>query len=169
MASGSIDTVCSSHIIEHFVDPEPHVREIARVLTNDGRALVLTPNEPADFENPFHVHLFTEQSLRSLLERHFREVKIVGLDGDSLVKADFEARRRTGTRLLRLDPLNLRKRLPRSLYVKLHAVGRRVLYPLTNRLQKSSTAISESNFHTTGQIDSSTLVLFAVASGPRRT
>ena len=26
------DWVCSSHLIEHFVDPEPHVREVSRVL-----------------------------------------------------------------------------------------------------------------------------------------
>ena len=47
--------MCSSHIIEHFVAPEQHVAELARVATADGTAFVITPNRPADFENPFHV------------------------------------------------------------------------------------------------------------------
>ncbi len=44
--SRSIDWVCSSHIIEHFVAPEQHVAELARVATDDGTVLVITP-EPA--------------------------------------------------------------------------------------------------------------------------
>src|SRR6202042_2080321 len=58
LLEGSFDGVCSSHLIEHFTDPEPHVAEMARVLRDDGIGCVLTPNKPADFENPFHLHLF---------------------------------------------------------------------------------------------------------------
>ena len=60
----SFDGACSSHLIEHFTDPEPHVAELARVLKDDGVACVLTPNKPADFENPFHLHLFDRDELR---------------------------------------------------------------------------------------------------------
>lgn len=168
IATSSVDTVSSSHIIEHFVDPEPHVAEIARVLKSDGCAMFLTPNEPADFENPYHVHLFTPTTLRDMLSRHFSEVQVLGLDGDDVVKTDFEARRRTGNRLLRLDPLNLRKKLPRTVYVRLHAVGRRLLYPITNRLQKESVNINQDNFFVTDKLDKSTLVLFAIARHPVR-
>ena len=56
--AGEFRRACSSHLIEHFTDPEPHVAEMARVLKDDGLACVLTPNKPADFENPFHLHLF---------------------------------------------------------------------------------------------------------------
>ena len=55
---------CSSHLIEHFDDPEGHVRELARVLADDGTVFFLTPNAPADFENPFHIHLFEPPELR---------------------------------------------------------------------------------------------------------
>ena len=58
LGPSSFDAACSSHLIEHFTDPEPHVSELARVLRDDGLACVLTPNRPADFENPFHLHLF---------------------------------------------------------------------------------------------------------------
>ena len=65
--SRSFDAVCSSHIIEHFTMPEFHVAELARVCADDGAAFVITPNAPADFENPFHVYLFEPEELRSLL------------------------------------------------------------------------------------------------------
>ena len=55
---------CSSHLIEHFDDPEGHVSELARVLADDGTVFFLTPNAPADFENPFHIHLFEPPELR---------------------------------------------------------------------------------------------------------
>ncbi len=52
------DWVCSSHLIEHFADPDRHVAEVSRVLADGGAAFFITPNGPADFENPYHVHLF---------------------------------------------------------------------------------------------------------------
>jgi len=67
--TASFDGACSSHLIEHFRDPEPHVAELARVLKPAGVACVLTPNKPTDFENPFHVHLFDRTELRAMLER----------------------------------------------------------------------------------------------------
>ena len=54
--------------------------EISRVLSDDGAAFFLTPNAPADFENPFHLHLFDRHELRRLLERHFAEVWLGGVD-----------------------------------------------------------------------------------------
>ena len=166
-APSSFGAVCSSHLIEHFADPEHHVAEIARVLEPGGRAVFVTPNEPADFENPFHVSLFTAETLRALLERHFDRVSVVGLDGDALVKADFERRRRTGRRILALDPLGLRHRLPRSWYVGLHALGRRLLYPLTNRRESKSSPVMASQFSVVPHVDDTTLVLLATAERPR--
>ena len=78
--TASFDGACSSHLIEHFTDPEPHVAELARVLKDDGLACVLTPNKPADFENPFHLHLFDRDELRAMLERHFGDVWLGGVD-----------------------------------------------------------------------------------------
>src|SRR6185437_15484929 len=63
----SFDGACSSHLIEHFTEPEPHVAELARVVKDDGVVCVLTPNKPADFENPFHLHLFDRAELRAML------------------------------------------------------------------------------------------------------
>lgn len=169
LSTGSFDDVCSSHLIEHFVDPEPHVREVARVLAEDGTAFFLTPNAPADFENPYHVHLFTPDTLRAMLERHFGSVEIWGLDGDEAVKEDFATRRATAERLLRLDPLGIRHKLPRGAFVWLHATGRRVAYRYTNSGQTGgASGITEEGFALTEDIDDTTLVLFAICRHPIR-
>ena len=48
------------------------------------------PNEPADFENPFHLHLFDAQELREMLSEHFDVPKshiriLKGLNGRNKV------------------------------------------------------------------------------------
>ena len=73
----SVDYAVSSHIIEHFVNPALHVIELARVLRADGTAFVITPNAPADFENPFHVYLFEPEHLVSLLSLFFDDVRVL--------------------------------------------------------------------------------------------
>jgi SAM-dependent methyltransferase len=168
LRAGSVDFACSSHLIEHFLDPEQHVAEMARTLTDDGTAFVITPNAPADFENPYHVHLFEPDELRHMLARHFHDVDVLGLDGDAVVKADFERRRRLGRALLRIDVLDLRRRLPQHWYEAFHAAGRRLVYPLVNRRARQGPPVHADRFHTTAEIDPTTLVLFAVAARPRR-
>ena len=166
--SGVVDWACSSHIIEHFTNPALHVAELARVLTPDGTAFVITPNAPADFENPFHVYLFEPSHLRSLLSLFFTDVVVLGLEGDEALHADFAARRASGDRLLKLDVLRLRHRLPRGAYV--WAYER--LLPLVYRvLGKKHTGIGSgldaSHLFLTEVIDTTTPVLFAIARGPR--
>ena len=169
LRTGAFDYVCSSHLIEHFVDPSGHVAEISRVLAPGGTAFFITPNEPADFENPYHVHLFVPGTLRSMLTDHFDDVEIVGLDGSEAVKADFEARRKMANRLLKLDVFDLRHKLPRSWFVALHAGARRVAYRVMGeRWSGGSTGITAADFSTTPHIDDTTLVLLAVARAPKR-
>ncbi len=176
LRTGAVDWVCSSHLIEHFVDPAAHVAEVARVL-GDGAAFFVTPNAPADFENPYHVSLFEPRQLADLLGRYFDEVEVLGLDGDAVVKADFERRRRFARRLLAVDVFGLRHRLPRETYVALHANARRFAYPLlavVGRIGDRSgrrpppPEVTADRFQLATTIDPSTLVLFAIARRPRR-
>ena len=166
----SVDFAVSSHIIEHFVNPALHVIELARVLRPDGTAFVITPNAPADFENPFHVYLFEPEHLVSMLSLFFDEVTCYGLEGDEVLKADFAARRASGERLLKVDPLNLRRHIPHRAYVWAYEH----ILPLTYRfLNQSSTGIGsgidESHFFIQDEIRADTPVLFAVARRPRPT
>jgi SAM-dependent methyltransferase len=166
----SFDGACSSHLIEHFTDPEPHVAELARVVKDDGLVCVLTPNKPADFENPFHLHLFDRAELRAMLERHFAEVWIGGVDAAPHVKADFEARREKAAKVLRLDLFDLRHRIPYASYVWLYTRLLPVAYKLVARNDAGGvTGITAEDWFVTDEPDETTLVLFAVARSPRRT
>ena len=167
--TGSFDGVCSSHLIEHFTDPEPHVAELARVVGDEGVVCILTPNKTADFENPFHRHLFDRDDLQAMLGRHFGEVRLQGLDAVEEVKAHFEARRKKATRLLKIDVLDLRHRLPHTWYVWAYTR----LLPLAYKLLASDevggvTGITADDWFVTDDLDDTTPLLFAVARKPRR-
>ncbi len=166
---GSFDGACSSHLIEHFADPEPHVAELARVVRDDGLVCVLTPNKPADFENPFHLHLFDRAELRGMLERHFAEVWLGGVDAVAHVKADFEARRVKAAKLLRLDVFDLRHRMPYAWYVWLYTHLLPLAYKLVARNDTGGvTGITADDWFVTEEPDDTTLVLLAVARKPLR-
>ena len=166
---GAFQWACSSHLIEHFNDPEGHVRELARVLADDGTVFFLTPNAPADFENPFHIHLFEPPELRKLLEGHFHEVTIQGMDAVPHVKADFTARRVKANKVLKLDFLDLRHRIPRSWYIGIYTRVLPVAYKVIARGDSGGmTGITADDFFVTDELDPTTMVLFATASRPRR-
>ena len=169
LSSGCFDWVCSSHIIEHFTTPTCHVSEIARVVRAGGTAFFLTPNAPADFENPYHVHLFEADTMSALLSEHFDEVWVGGIDANEKVKQDLDARRRRARRLLAIDFLHLRKRIPRSWLQWTYAHALPVAYRLLARGDtEGKTGITADDFFVTDAVDDTTLVLFAIARSPRR-
>jgi len=164
----SCDAIVSSHIIEHFTNPVTHVAEIARALHADGTAFFITPNAPADFENPFHLYLFEPDHLVSMLKLFFEDVECLGLEGDDALHADFAARRASGDKLLRLDVFNLRHKIPRSAYVWSYE---RVLPAVYKMLGSEKTGIGSgldaSHLFITKEIKPTTPVLFATARRPR--
>ena len=168
-SAASFDWVCSSHLIEHFVTPEDHVRELARVVSDDGAVFFLTPNKPADFENPFHVHLFDRPELEAVLGRHFADVWVGGVDAVDRVKSDFAARRAKAERILRLDVLDLRHRIPRQWYVGAYTRLLPVAYRFVARGDTGgATGITADDWFVTDDTDETTLVLFAVGRRPLR-
>jgi len=168
-AEGSFRWACSSHLIEHFDDPEGHVRELSRVLADDGTVFFLTPNAPADFENPFHIHLFEPAELTDLLARYFHDVTVQGMDAVPHVKADFTARRVKANKVLRLDVLDLRHRIPRSWSIGIYTRVLPVAYKVIARGDSGGmTGITADDFFITDELDRTTMVLFATASKPRR-
>ena len=164
----SVDAVVSSHIIEHFTNPVTHVAELARVLRPDGTAFVITPNAPADFENPFHVYLFETAHLVSMLKLFFEDVECLGLEGDDVLHADFAARRASGERILKLDAFDLRHKLPRRTYVWAYTRALPLVYRvLGSRRSGVGSGIDASHFFVTEQVTPSTPVLFAIGRRPR--
>jgi SAM-dependent methyltransferase len=167
LVSGAFDAVCSSHLIEHFLDPSRHLAEVARVLADTGTAFFLTPNAPADFENPFHLHLFEREDLARLLGRHFAEVWVGALDATSRLKADFASRRAKAAKLLRLDVLDLRHRMPRRWYLALYTRLLPIAYALVERPGAGAGAGAD-EWLVSDEVDETTLVLFAICRRPRR-
>ncbi len=169
VATGAFDWVCSSHLIEHFADPSAHAAELARVCADSGTAFVLTPNAPADFENPFHLYLFDPPGLEAMLRRSFGSVEVLGVDAPPGVKAELERRRAKARRLLALDVFDLRHRMPRRWYAGLYTR----LLPLAYRLldpngSGGATGLTAADWFVTERPDPTTLVLFAVCRRPRR-
>jgi SAM-dependent methyltransferase len=165
---GAVDSVVSSHIIEHFTDPHVHVMELARVLREDGTTFVITPNAPADFENPFHVYLFEPEQLTAMLEEEFGEVECLGLEGDEVLHADFAARRASANRILRLDVFDLRHRLPRRAYVWAYERALPLAYrALGDKRSGVGSGIDASHLYITQDITPTTPALFAIARKPR--
>ncbi len=116
LAGRRFDLVVSFQVVEHLADPRPYLRVIAQALEPDGVALVSTPNRlESDGENPFHVHEYEAEELRALLEQRFEQVELLGLSVRGEALRFHRERLRRIQRIVRLDPLALRRRLPRPL------------------------------------------------------
>jgi SAM-dependent methyltransferase len=169
LRTGTFDWVCSSHLIEHFPDAEAHASELARVLSPQGKAFVITPNAPADFENPFHIRLFRHSELVSVLQRSFDDVWVGGIDAVPHVKEDFRLRREKAKKVLKLDVFDLRHKIPHSWYVGAYTRALPIAYRFMAKSDTGGgTGITENDFFVTDDVDETTLVLLAVAGKPRR-
>lgn len=113
---GSFERVLSFQVIEHLEDPRPYLDGIAGLLAPGGFAVLTTPNIlMSDGVNPFHVHEYRAEELRELLARHFASVELLGVGATPEIHAQIAEKSRRIRRILRLDPLGLRHRLPRPL------------------------------------------------------
>jgi SAM-dependent methyltransferase len=118
----SFDLVVSFQVIEHLEDPSAYLAAIARLVRPGGLALLTTPNLlTSDGVNPYHVHEYKSEELESLLGRYFDQVDMQGVGMHPPVRAYMEARSARIQKIMRLDPLGLRKRLPRALIDRLFA------------------------------------------------
>lgn len=126
---GSKDAVVSQQVIEHIEDDDLFVREYARVLKPGGTGIIVTPNKAMSLtRNPWHVREYDENELRSLLEKHFDKVEMLGLFGNEKVMQYHEENRESVRRITRFDVLNLQYRLPRRVL--------QVPYDILNRLNR---------------------------------
>ena len=116
LRSESFDMVVSFQVIEHLENPHPYLKAAARLLKPGGVALISTPNLlESDRENPFHVHEYEASELKTLLGEHFSQVEMLGVCASAEPKAYYDARLKRIRSIVRLDPLGLRRRLPRRI------------------------------------------------------
>ncbi len=123
-ADAGFASVFSVHAIEHVPDPERVIAEAQRVLEPGGRAVFVTPNRltfgrPDEIIDPYHYVEFDAAELRALCAP-FARVEVRGLFGSQRYLSLVDTEHAELDRLLALDPLRLRRLIPRA--------GRRRLY-----------------------------------------
>jgi SAM-dependent methyltransferase len=124
---GSFDGLISVQSLEHVPDGERVVREARRVVRAGGVAVFQTPNRltfarPDEIIDPYHYVEYDPSELRALCETAFAEVELHGMFGTPRYEALWAAQARTLDRVLALDPLRLRRFVPRGV--------RKLLYDL---------------------------------------
>jgi SAM-dependent methyltransferase len=165
-ASGRCTVVTSFQVIEHLADPSAYLGEIARVLAPDGVLLLTTPNLlQSDRENPYHLHEYEPAELEAALGAWFASVEMRGVHAVGPA-ARYHADRLRRIRLVtRLDPLRLRRRLPRALVDWLFA-RLSLLVRLAARRSGTTPEVRDEH-HPIGAADPACLDLLAICRGPR--
>jgi SAM-dependent methyltransferase len=115
---GEFDGALAVHSIEHVPDPGRALAEIARVVKPGAAAVLVTPNRltfarPDEIIDPYHYLEYDPRELASLCRRTFASVELLGIFGSERYRALVAREHAKLDRLLRLDPLRLRRLLPR--------------------------------------------------------
>jgi SAM-dependent methyltransferase len=123
-ADAAFRSLISVQAIEHVPDPERVLAEVARVVIPGGRAIFVTPNRltfgrPDEIIDPYHYFEFDARELRALCEPLAR-VQLYGLRGSARYQAIVDAEHRELDRVLALDPLRLRRLVPRRARQRLY-------------------------------------------------
>jgi SAM-dependent methyltransferase len=122
---GTFESVLSVHSIEHVPDPERALAEVGRVLQPGGTAVFLTPNRltfgrPDEIIDPYHYVEYDPDELSVLASAHFPAVEIHGLFGSPRMLQWLDLQRQRLDATLRMDPLRLRRLVPRRLRQRLY-------------------------------------------------
>lgn len=165
-AARSFDTVTSFQVIEHLADPRAYLEQIARVLAPDGVLLLSTPNlRQSDGENPYHLHEYEAAELAAVLAGHFASVEMHGVHAVGVAARYHEDRLRRIRLITRLDPLRLRRRLPRGLVDWLFA-RLSIVVRLAARRSGTTPEVRDEHYPM-GPADDDCIDLVAVCRGPK--
>ena len=141
----SIEAVVCFQMIEHLEKPGGLVAEIARVVCDGGFALIATVNKEETLsDNPYHLHEFTADELKALLESHFDSVDMYGVYGDEHFMKYWVSNRRWVSNFMRLDMFNLSSLLPQGIRQWLFDAASTLM---RSRLKSGSPDLCESITH----------------------
>ncbi len=165
-ASARFDRIVSFQVVEHLADPGRYLGEMARLLGPGGVALVSTPNRlQSDGENPYHLREYTAEELAEILGRRFERVELQGIHAHGPAARYHAGRLRSIRRITRLDPLGLRRRLPRAVVDPAFA-WLSILVRLGARRQGLLEAVGDDDFRVEAALPGC-IDLLAICSGPR--
>ncbi len=125
--AGSFASVLAVHSIEHVPDADRVAAEVVRVLEPGGVALFVTPNRftfarAEEIIDPYHYVEYGPAELAELLAPSFATVEIHGLFGSPAYLELVAEQQAKLDRLLALDPLRLRRLVPRRVRQRLYDV-----------------------------------------------
>ena len=107
------DVVASFQVIEHLPEPADFLAALGRRVAAGGMLIVTTPNRLMTVsENPYHLREWTAPELRALARPVLPGVRVLGVHVSERVLAYERARGAQVRRLLRWDPLGLRRLAP---------------------------------------------------------
>ena len=167
---GSFPSVLSVQSLEHVPNPELVLAEVARVLTDDGVAVFITPNRltlgrPDEIIDPYHYVEFDSDELRELCLQRFERVESRGIFGSERYMEIFDEERATLDKLLSRDPLRLRRLVPMKVKQKLYDL-------MLNRHRADDdprdAAIDSHDFELRAEGLGVALDVCAICRGPRR-
>jgi SAM-dependent methyltransferase len=165
----SFASVLSVHSVEHVPDPDSVLAEAARVLEPGGTAVFVTPNRltfarPDEIIDPYHYVEFDTAQLRALCEPRFEQSELRGLFGSERYLELVREERVKLDRLLGLDPLRLRRLVPRGVRQRLYDRELR-----RNRREEDprAAAITSSDFELRENDPGACLDLCAICRSPR--
>ena len=116
LQANAFDFAISFQVIEHLEDPRPYLAALSSRVSSQAEVLISTPNaEFSDGENPFHVREYKAEELRQALLPFFEEVEMLGVSATGEALAYHEARLARIRKIVRIDPLGLRRILPTAL------------------------------------------------------
>ena len=165
---GEYSSLLSVHSIEHVPDPERVLAEVARVLSPDGVAVFVTPNRltfgrPDEIIDPFHYLEFDPRELEDLCRPYFDEVRIKGIFGSPAYMEIHDEERVTLDRLLKLDPLRLRRMLGMKVKQRLYDA---LLRHFRKEEDPRAATITPADFRLGDDDLDSSLDLVAICRGP---
>jgi SAM-dependent methyltransferase len=152
----SFASVFSVHSVEHVPDPERVIAEAIRVLVPGGRAVFVTPNRltfarPDEIIDPYHYVEFDADQLRALCSP-FARVELFGLFGSQRYLTLVDLEHRELDRLLALDPLRLRRLIPRRarqvLYDRRLSASRATPLPGADRIEPDDFTLASGSART---------------------
>lgn len=148
----TFEVVLNFQVLEHIPHDVAFLEALRTRIRPGGTLLLTTPNRLKSFsENPFHLREYTPTELATLLQRVFRKVNLLGIHGNEKVIAFDRRREKSVKRILRLDPLGLRRKMPNwmivSAFSMLSVLVRRQAHrpSQTNRIQPEDFSVREGN------------------------
>ncbi len=160
----SFDVVTSFQFIEHLEARTEFIREASRVLKPGGVLLLSTPNVKRSLaRNPFHIHEYTFDEMKSEVKSIFNAVELFGLAGNEKVETYYQKNAEWARRVLKWDILGLHKILPASLLVKPYNFITNLMRKELNKTVSTSPSITSNDFYLRNTDLDTTLDIFVVA------